>query len=93
MSTVDEIAELMRRNIQKTIALDALILDLRRELVSAPFAPACLQNSGNDTDAASASSMTRLAIGAQAGHGERHGDAMVAEGIDLGARGTSGGRG
>jgi DNA polymerase-3 subunit delta' len=27
---VDEISELLRRNIQKIIALDALILDLRR---------------------------------------------------------------
>jgi DNA polymerase III subunit delta' len=35
VSGVDEIAQLLRRNIQKTIALDALIMELRAEAVTA----------------------------------------------------------
>ena len=42
------------------------------------------QNPGNETDAASASSMIDLAVRREGGDGERHGDPVIAEGIERG---------
>ena len=96
---VDEIAMLVRRNIQKTIALDALILDLRAWRESPRSAP-LPRNSRQRVPELGEAHRRRfrafdhaLAIRAQRRHGERHGDAVIAEGVERPPRGTSAGPG